>query len=117
MGALVCQCNHAKNQSKLPDKQKQCPQLNKCMDPVVGSLQACGASSIVFGEICPKTITLLLCKLIDNHQTCSTPITSPKQKKVLHPMTSPIKRNPVTSPKKHIIQRHHFGDLSCIHLS
>jgi hypothetical protein len=37
-------------------------------------------------------------------------------KKVLHPMTSPIKCNPVTSQKKHIIQRHHFGDLSCIHL-
>ncbi len=32
-------------------------------------------------EICPKTITLLLCKLMDNHQTCSTPITPPKQKK------------------------------------
>jgi hypothetical protein len=32
-------------------------------------------------EICPKTITLLLCKLMDNHQTCSTPITSPKRKK------------------------------------
>ncbi len=37
--------------------------------------------------------------------------------KVLHPMTSPIKRNPVTSPKKHIIQWHHFGDLTCIRLS
>jgi hypothetical protein len=37
--------------------------------------------------------------------------------KVLHPMTPPIKCNPVTSPKKHIIQRHHFGDLSCICLS
>ncbi len=32
-------------------------------------------------EICPKIITLLLCKLMDNHQTCPTPITSPKQKK------------------------------------
>jgi hypothetical protein len=29
-------------------------------------------------EICPKTITLLICILMDNHQTCSTPITSPK---------------------------------------
>jgi hypothetical protein len=37
--------------------------------------------------------------------------------KVSHPMTSPIKNNPVTSHKKHIIQRHHVGDLSCIHLS
>jgi hypothetical protein len=73
--------------------------------------------SITGGEICPKTITLLLYKLMDNQQTCSTPITSPKWKKVLHPMTSPIKRNPVKSPKKYIIQRHHFGDLSCIRLS
>jgi hypothetical protein len=46
-----------------------------------------------------KTINLLLCKLMDNHQICSTPITSPKWKKVLHPMTSPIKRHPVTSQK------------------
>ncbi len=52
-------------------------------------------------EICPKTVTLLLCKLMDNHQTCSNSITSPKQKiNVWHPMTSPIKRNPVTSPIK-----------------
>jgi hypothetical protein len=65
----------------------------------------------------PQNNHLLLCKLMDNHQTWSTLITSPKQKKVLHPMTSPIKRNPVTSPKKHIIQRHHIGNLSCIHLS
>jgi hypothetical protein len=40
-----------------------------------------------------------------------------EMEKVLHPMTSPIKRIPVTSQKKHIIQRHHFGDLSCIRLS
>jgi hypothetical protein len=32
-------------------------------------------------QICPKTITLLLCKMMDNHQTCSTPITSLKWKK------------------------------------
>jgi hypothetical protein len=54
-----------------------------------------------FWEICPKTVTLLLYKLMDNHQTCSNPIASPKQKiNVWHPMTSPIKRNPVTSPIK-----------------
>jgi hypothetical protein len=29
---------------------------------------------------CPITITLLLCKLMDTHQTWSPPITSPKQK-------------------------------------
>ncbi len=29
---------------------------------------------------CPLTITLLLCKLMDTHQTCSTPIASPKRK-------------------------------------
>jgi hypothetical protein len=40
-----------------------------------------------------------------------------KTEKVLHPMTSPIKRNPRTLQKKHIIQRHNFGDFSCIHLS
>jgi hypothetical protein len=68
-------------------------------------------------EICQKTTTLLLCKLMDNHKTCFTPIKSPKKKKVLHPMTSPIKHSRVTSQKKHIIQRHHFGDLSCIRLS
>jgi hypothetical protein len=32
-------------------------------------------------EICPKTIILLLCKLMDTHQTCSPPITSPNLKK------------------------------------
>jgi hypothetical protein len=32
---------------------------------------------------CLITVTLLLCKLMDNHQTCSTPITSLKQKKVI----------------------------------
>jgi hypothetical protein len=32
-------------------------------------------------EICPKTITLSFCKLMDNHQTCSTAITSLKWKK------------------------------------
>jgi hypothetical protein len=57
------------------------------------------AAMISYWEICPKTITLLLCKLMDKHQTCSTPITSPKRKKVLHPMTSPIKHNPITSQK------------------
>jgi hypothetical protein len=36
------------------------------------------------------------------------------EKKVVHPMISPIKCYPVTSQKKHIIQRHHFGNLSCI---
>jgi hypothetical protein len=58
------------------------------------------AGNNCFREICPKTITLFFCKLMINHQTCSTPITSPKQKKMLHSMTSPIKRNLVTSPKK-----------------
>jgi hypothetical protein len=57
--------------------------------------------AVFLREICPKTITLLLCKLMDNYQTCSNPITSPKGKiNVWHPMTSPIKRNPVTSPIK-----------------
>jgi hypothetical protein len=51
-------------------------------------------------EICPKTITLLLCKLMDNHQTCSPPIASPKLKKARHLMTSPIKHNPVTPHTK-----------------
>ncbi len=32
---------------------------------------------------CPITVILLICKLIDNHQTCSPPITSPKQKMVI----------------------------------
>ncbi len=81
------------------------------------SLRVVTMESNSFREICPKTITSLLYKLMDNHQTFLTPITSPKQKKVLQPMTSPIKHKPVTSPKKHIIRRHHFSDLSCILLS
>jgi hypothetical protein len=32
-------------------------------------------------EICPKTVTLLLFFLMDNHQNCSNPITSPKREK------------------------------------
>jgi hypothetical protein len=32
---------------------------------------------------CPITVTLLFCKLMDYHQTCSPPITSPKQNKVI----------------------------------
>jgi hypothetical protein len=59
-----------------------------------------GVNNKEIWEISPKTITLLLCILMDNHQTCSTPIRLPKWKKVLHPMTSPINSNPVTSPKK-----------------
>jgi hypothetical protein len=39
--------------------------------------------TIFIWKNCPMTVTLLLCKLMDNHQTCSTPITSPKQKKVI----------------------------------
>jgi hypothetical protein len=89
------------------------PAFNTIME----RLAACGLLVDLNREICPKTIPSLLCKLMENHQTCSTPITSPKWKKMLHPMTSPIKCNPVTSPKKHIIQRHHFNDLSCICLS
>ncbi len=38
---------------------------------------------LLFRKNCPIAVTLLLCKLMDNHQTCSTPITSPKQKKVI----------------------------------
>jgi hypothetical protein len=31
---------------------------------------------ITLREICPKTVTVLLFFLMDNHQTCSNPITS-----------------------------------------
>jgi hypothetical protein len=37
--------------------------------------------NVMYWKNCPITVTLLLCKLMDNHQTCSTPITSPKQKR------------------------------------
>jgi hypothetical protein len=46
---------------------------------------------------CPITVILLLCKLMDNCQTCSTPITSP----------TPKKGHSLLSPKQIIIQTHH----------
>jgi hypothetical protein len=46
-----------------------------------GFLQRGRNSGKIKREICPKTITLLLFKLMDNHQTCSTPTTLPRQKK------------------------------------
>jgi hypothetical protein len=74
---------------------KSFPSIPKSQEPTMNFI------TLWIMEICPKTITLLLCKLMDNHQTCSNPITSPKQKiNVWHPMTSPIKCNPVTSPIK-----------------
>ena len=36
-----------------------------------------------YWEICPKTVILLLLFLMDNHQTCSNPITSPKREKMV----------------------------------
>ncbi len=80
-------------------------------------VKSTSSGRIKLREICPKTITLLLCKLMDKHQTCSTPITSPKWKKCViqwHHQLNVIQEH---HQKKHIIQRHNFGDLSCIHLS